>query len=127
MNWTRRFDDPVPMPDGSTIRTIGEAAKYATSLPRTTGNTEPWQRAARVLARCRRSTEARSSLWRIVFYKAVHGETRPPIGNPEGKKGYYWGKRKRGKGSGKLHGGFCMRVKKDTFRVPLTRIRKLSR
>jgi hypothetical protein len=22
---------------------------------------------------------------RIVFYKAVHGETPPPIGNPEGK------------------------------------------
>jgi hypothetical protein len=37
------------MPDGSTIRTIGEAAEYATSLPRKIGNTEPWQRAARVL------------------------------------------------------------------------------
>jgi hypothetical protein len=35
------------MPDGSTIRTVGEAAEYATSLPRKIGNTEPWQRAAK--------------------------------------------------------------------------------
>jgi LuxR family quorum sensing-dependent transcriptional regulator len=26
MNWSRRFQDPITMPDGSTIRTIGEAA-----------------------------------------------------------------------------------------------------
>lgn len=37
------------MPDGSTIRTVGEAAEYATSLPRKIGNTKPWQRAAKVL------------------------------------------------------------------------------
>jgi hypothetical protein len=48
-NWSHRFQDPIPMPDGSTIRTIGEAAEYATSLPRKVGNTEPWQRAAKVL------------------------------------------------------------------------------
>ncbi|MDR6306594.1 hypothetical protein GGQ85_004327 [Nitrobacter vulgaris] len=47
-NWSRRFDDPIVMPGGSTIRTIGEAAEYATGLPRI-GNTEPWQRAAKVL------------------------------------------------------------------------------
>src|SRR5687768_18354419 len=29
------------VPDGSTIRTIGEAAEYATSLPLRVGNTEP--------------------------------------------------------------------------------------
>jgi hypothetical protein len=35
---------------------------------------------------------------RIVFSKAVHGETPPPIGNPEGKKGHQWGKRKLARG-----------------------------
>jgi hypothetical protein len=48
-DWSRRFDDPIPMPDGRIISTIGEAAEYATSLPAKTGNTEPWQRAAKVL------------------------------------------------------------------------------
>jgi hypothetical protein len=31
---------------------------------------------------------------RINFYRAVYGDTPPPIGNPEGKKGRNWGKRK---------------------------------
>jgi hypothetical protein len=28
------------------------------------------------------------------FYRAVYGDTPPPIANPEGKKGHRWGKRK---------------------------------
>ncbi len=35
---------------------------------------------------------------RINFYRAVYGDTPPPIGNPEGKKSHKkshkWGKRK---------------------------------
>lgn len=46
VNWSRRFQDPIPMPDGSTIRSIGEAAEYATSLPAKVGNTITLQRAA---------------------------------------------------------------------------------
>ena len=47
-NWSRRFQDPITMPDGSTIRTIGQAAEYAISRPTRVRDTEPWQRAARV-------------------------------------------------------------------------------
>jgi hypothetical protein len=46
VNWSRRFDDPVPMPDGSTIRTIGEAAEYARNLPKRLSDTVLWQHAA---------------------------------------------------------------------------------
>ena len=49
MNWSRRFDNPVPMPDGSTIRTLGEAAEYAIRRPKKARSTEPWQRAAKGL------------------------------------------------------------------------------
>ena len=38
MNWPRHFQDPITVPDGSTIRTIGEAAEYATSLPAKVGS-----------------------------------------------------------------------------------------
>jgi hypothetical protein len=31
---------------------------------------------------------------RINFYRAVYGDTPPPIGNPGGKKGHRWRKRK---------------------------------
>ncbi|MBN9147258.1 hypothetical protein [Nitrobacter sp.] len=82
------------MPDGSTIRTIGEAAEYATSLPRKTGNTEPWQHAAQELQLAAEHGGPFVFMARIGFYKAVYGSTPPPIGNPEGKKGHRWGKRK---------------------------------
>ena len=94
MNWSRRFDDPVPMPDGRMIRTIGEAAEYATSLPRKTGATKPWQLAAKLLQEAAEHGGPFVFMAQIVFYKAVHGETSPPIGNPEANKGRNWGKRK---------------------------------
>jgi hypothetical protein len=65
VNWSRRFDDPIPMPDGRIISTIGEAAEYATSLPANTGNTEPWQRAAWRAVRIHRADQLLpSGLWR---------------------------------------------------------------
>jgi hypothetical protein len=94
MNWFRRFEDPIKMPDGSTILTIGEAAEYATSLPRKIGNTEPWQRAARVLHEAAEHGGPFVFMARINFYRAVYGDKPPPIGNPEGKKSRHWGKRK---------------------------------
>jgi hypothetical protein len=94
MNWSRRFDDPIEMPDGSTIRTVGEAAEYAVTLPREVGNTEPWQDAAKVLHQAAEHGGPFVFIARISFYRAVYGDERPPIGNPEGKRGHKWGKRK---------------------------------
>ena len=82
------------MPDGSAIRTIGEAAEDATSLPRKFGNTEPWQRAAKVLHEAAEHGGPFVFMARINLYRAVYGDTPPPIGNPEGKKSRNWGKRK---------------------------------
>lgn len=33
-DWSRRFDHPIPTPDGSIVQTIGEAAAYAARLPK---------------------------------------------------------------------------------------------
>ena len=98
MNWSRRFDDPVPMPDGRMIRTIGEAAEYATSLPRKTGAPKPWQLAAKLLQEAAEHGGPFVFMAQIVFYKAVHGEALPPIGNPEGKKKPQFGKAKASPG-----------------------------
>jgi hypothetical protein len=89
-DWSRRFDDPIPMPDGRIISTIGEAAEYATSLPAKTGNTEPWQRAAKVLHQAAEHGGPFVFIARISFCRAVYGDTPPPIGNPSGKKGHKW-------------------------------------
>ena len=59
------------MPDGSAIRTIGEAAEYATSLPRKFGNTEPWQRAAKVLHEAAEHGGPFVFMARINLYRAV--------------------------------------------------------
>jgi hypothetical protein len=93
-SWSRRFQDPITMPNGSTIRTIGEAAEYATSLPRKIGNTKPWQRAAKVLHEAAEHGGPFVFMARINFYRAVYGDEPSPIGNPEGKKSRNWGKRK---------------------------------
>lgn len=86
VNWSRRFDHPIPMPDGRVISTIGEAAEYATSLPAKTGNTEPWQRAAKVLHQAAEHGGPFVFMARIIFYTAVHGDAQPPIGNPRPTK-----------------------------------------
>jgi hypothetical protein len=70
-----------PMPDGRIIRTIGEAAEYATSLPRKVGNTEPWQRAAKVLHEAAEHGGPFVFMARIGFYRAVYGDKPPPIGD----------------------------------------------
>ena len=92
MNWSRRFDDPIPTPDGLIIRTIGGAVEYATSLPKKVRNTELWQRAAKVLHEAAELGGPFVFMARIVFCKAVFGEDPPPMGNPEGKKGHQWGR-----------------------------------
>jgi hypothetical protein len=78
-DWTRHFGDPIPMPDGGTIRTIGEAARYAAKLPKRIGDTEPWQRAASDLAMASEHA-AYVFFARISFYRAVYGDDVPPIG-----------------------------------------------
>lgn len=88
------FRRPITKPIDRFGRTIGEATKFTTSLPRKTGATEPWQLAARVLHEAAEHGGPFVFMARIVFYKAVHSEALPPIGNPEGKKSRNWGKRK---------------------------------
>ena len=92
-SWSRRFDDPIPMPDGTVIKTIGEAARYAEKLPKALAATPPWQSAVHDLLMASEHP-AWVFLARIAFYRAVHGQRTPPIGNPKGTKNHRWGKRK---------------------------------
>jgi hypothetical protein len=85
VDWSRRFDDPIEMPDGRIIDTIGEAAEYAVDLPTKIGSAPPWQRAAKALHKAAEHGGPFVFMARISFYAAVYGDTPPPIGNPEGK------------------------------------------
>lgn len=33
MAWSKRFDDPIPLPDGGSIETLRDAAAYIEQLP----------------------------------------------------------------------------------------------
>ena len=85
VDWSRRFDDPIELPDGRIINTISEAAEYARELPSNIGNTQPWQRAADALRKAAEHGGPFVFMARISFYGALHGKLPPPIGNPEGK------------------------------------------
>lgn len=48
MGWSRRFDDPIPLPRGQLV-TLREAANYIVKLPKTDQQLDHWQTAAAML------------------------------------------------------------------------------
>ncbi len=49
MSWSRRFDDPIPLPRGRQLVTLEDAAKYIQKLPKSEQDLEEWQAAVEVL------------------------------------------------------------------------------
>jgi hypothetical protein len=66
-------------------------AEYATSLPKKSGATEPWQRrqGSAPGGGARRTVRIHGA--DCFLQGRARGDTAPPIGNPEGKKGHWWG------------------------------------
>ncbi len=49
MPWSRRFENPIPLPDGRTLRTLRDAASYLMALPGKTRQSDEWQAAIEAL------------------------------------------------------------------------------
>ena len=49
MPWSRRFDEPIILPDGRTLRTLRDAASYIMALPGKTRQSDEWQAAIEAL------------------------------------------------------------------------------
>jgi hypothetical protein len=49
LSWSRRFDDPIVLPDGRQIATLRDAATYATKLSKKDSATPEWQAAIQAL------------------------------------------------------------------------------
>jgi hypothetical protein len=45
MSWSRRFDDPIPLPDGRSLKTLRDAGNYIIALGKARAGPE-WQAAA---------------------------------------------------------------------------------
>lgn len=43
MSWSRKFDDPIPLPDGRTLRTLQDAADYMMQLSKADQELQHWK------------------------------------------------------------------------------------
>jgi len=83
MIWTRRFDVPIVLDDGSTLVTLQDAGLYVTNLPAAKQKEPHWQTAAGELL----SAAERGGilmLAEIAIRQALaHGKPKPPGGSAE--------------------------------------------
>jgi len=49
MSWSRRFDDPIPLPRGRQLVTLEDAGTYITRLPKAEHEAAEWQAAMQAL------------------------------------------------------------------------------
>ena len=91
MPWSRRFEDPIPLPDGRTPRTLRDAAKYIMALPPgKTRQSDEWQAAIEALLM---AAENRGPLMhaRIGVLRALNRNVERTLTD---RKDSHWGKRK---------------------------------
>jgi hypothetical protein len=90
-DWSRRFEDPITLPDGRTLSTLRDAGDYITSLPKAEQNLEAWQTAVEALIM---TAEDRGPLMHahIGVLRALNRNVERAF-NPS-RKDTHWGKRK---------------------------------
>jgi len=67
--WQRKFEDPIPLPDGRELITLRDAADYIMDLPAETASLPDWQLAMAALGRV--SEVGTTKLARLAFLKAL--------------------------------------------------------
>jgi hypothetical protein len=88
--WSRKFDEPIPLPGGRKLVTLRDAADYITGLPKTEPDLPEWQAAIEVLMLVSRSGP--TMMARIGVMKTLNRHVER-VFNPE-RKDTHWGKRK---------------------------------
>ena len=88
--WQRKFEDPIPLPDGRKLVTLRNAADYITSLPKKESDLPEWQTAIEVLMLVSRGGP--TMMARIGVMKALNRHVQR-VFNSE-RKETHWGKRK---------------------------------
>jgi hypothetical protein len=90
-DWTREFDDPVPLPRGRQLVTLKDAANHIQKLPKAEQLRGEWQAAVEAVIM---AAEDRGPLMHahVGMMLALHGAKPIPEYNPSKEK--HWGKRK---------------------------------
>jgi hypothetical protein len=76
-DWSRQFDEPIPVPDGNALRTLLDAGRYVDGLPKAKCERPEWQTATEMLLM---AAEGRLPLMfaHVALLKALKGETPKP-------------------------------------------------
>ena len=72
MAWLRKFDEPIPLPNGRELLTLSEAADFIIGLPPEIIALPDWQIAMAALGQV--SDTGPTKLARIAFLKALDGK-----------------------------------------------------
>jgi hypothetical protein len=91
MTWSRRFEDPVSLPDGRKLVTLEDAGNYITKLPKAEHEAPEWQAAMEALILV--ATSGGPTMFaRIGVMRALNRRV-DRVFNPD-RKDHHWGKRK---------------------------------
>jgi hypothetical protein len=90
MSWSRRFEDPIELPDGRKMLTLKDAAAYIMKLPKTEQHLDEWQAATEALLM---AAEDRGPLMhaRIGVLRALNRNIERTLTD---RKEMHWGRRK---------------------------------
>jgi hypothetical protein len=90
VDWSRRFEDPIPLPDNRQLITLKDAAAYIMKLPKAEQDLEEWQTATGCLIG---AAEGRDFLMhaRIGVLRALNRNIERTLTD---RKEMHWGKRK---------------------------------
>jgi hypothetical protein len=90
-DWSREFDDPIPLPKGKTLITLRDAALYVTKLPKAEHDADEWQAAMEALLLVA-ELDGPTMLTHIGMMRALNRHVER-VFNPD-RKDTHWGKRK---------------------------------
>src|SRR5882724_3937468 len=91
MSWSRRFDEPIPLPKGRQLVTLKDAGTYITKLPKAEHTEPEWQAAMEALILV--ATLGGPTMFaRIGIMQALNRHVER-VFNPS-RKETHWGKRK---------------------------------
>jgi hypothetical protein len=89
--WNKKFEEPIPLPKGKPLVTLGDAANYITKLPKAEHQADEWQAAMRALLLVAEQNGP-TMFARIGVMRALNRHEERVF--TTGRKETHWGKRK---------------------------------
>jgi hypothetical protein len=90
-NWSRRFEDPIPLPRGRQLVTLQDAADYIVKLPKAEQDLDEWQTAVETMILV--ATLGGPTMFARIGVMRALSRNVERVFNPD-RNDTHWGKRK---------------------------------